>query len=111
MKPMRLPLLLSGLLAAAAAHADPALQLSQGEIFSDPVGSVIEVTLQNGGTGTVVAAVVTCAFAAGGRALGSASTTLYNVLPGEKDTDQVHMMGAKADVASCQISSVSPSQN
>lgn len=107
-----LPLLaLAGLAPVAALAAEPPLTLSQGDIFSDPVGSVMAVSVTNGGTATVGAAVVTCEFTAAGKPAGTASTTIYNIVPGAKGQDQVHLMGARADTASCAISSTAPATN
>lgn len=110
------PMLLAGVAAlgipAGQARADmPGLALSQGDIFSDPVGSVIGVSITNNGSAPLGSAVVTCAFSAGGRPAGSASTNLYNILPGQKGQDQVHMMGVKADKATCSITATTPATN
>lgn len=109
MKPSVLCLALTVLGAGPALAADPALVLSQGGVHSDPVGTVIEVTIQNNGTAPVGSAVVTCDFTAGGKVAGSASTTIYNILPGGNGTDQVHMMGVTAQSAACRIASTAAS--
>lgn len=104
--------LAAALLPAGPARADmPGLALGQGDIFTDAVGSVIGVSITNNGAAAVGSAVVTCAFTAGGKPAGSASTNLYNILPGQKGQDQVHMMGVKADKASCAITASTPSSN
>ncbi|MGA0563281.1 hypothetical protein ACO2RV_12620 [Ancylobacter sp. VNQ12] len=88
--------------------ADPALTLTQGDIFTDPVGTVIGVAVTNGSSATLGSAVVTCAFTAKGKPVGSSSTTIYNIVAGAKGQDQVHLMGAAADGAQCSISSTTP---
>lgn len=108
MKALRHVFAVSVLVWAGAAQADDALTLSQGEIYSDDVGSVIAVSIVNGGTIPIDSAVVTCSFTARGQATGSASTTLFNLLPGSKGEDQVHMMGMRADKAACRISATMP---
>lgn len=107
----RQALLLPGLfLSMVAAHAaDAGLVLTQGEVHTDPVGTVIAVTIQNNGTQTVGSAVVSCEFTVRGKAAGSAATTIYNVLPGGNGADQVHMMGVNADAATCRIGATTPS--
>ena len=105
MKPIGLALLaLVAMPAIAVAQVtDPALQLRQGDIFSDPVGSVIGVTVTNNGSAAIGSVLVTCSFTRGGKAAGSASTTVYNIVAGASGQDQVHLMGAKADKASCTL--------
>lgn len=98
-----------GVLPATA--ADPALKLHQGDIFTDPVGSVMQVAITNGTAATIGSAVVTCAFTAKGQAAGTASTTIFNIVPGAKGEDQVHLMGATADAATCAISATTPAGN
>ncbi len=107
MTPIRFSALLPGLFAGAAAAlaADPALVLSQGGVHTDPVGTVIAVTVQNNGAQAIGSALVTCEFTAGGKVAGSASTTIYNILPGGNGADQVHMMGVDAQSAACRIAS------
>lgn len=93
----------------APAHAaDAALKLEQGDIFTDPVGSVMDVAVVNGTAATLGSAVVTCAFTAKGKAVGSASTTIFNIVPGAKGRDRVQLMGAAADAATCTIASTTP---
>ena len=105
MKPIGLVLLalaaMSGTESALA--ADPALQLQQGDIFSDPIGSVVGVTVTNTGSAAIGSVLVTCSFTAGGKPAGSANTTIYNIVAGANGQDQVHLMGAKADKASCAL--------
>lgn len=105
-------LALSALLFACPAQADDgALTLSQGEIFTDDVGSVIGVAIANGGAVAIESVDVTCSFSARGKSAGSASTTLFNLLPGARGEDQVHMMGTRADEAACRISATKPAVN
>lgn len=103
--------LLLTLAALPAQAADPALKLHQGDIFTDPVGSVMGVSITNGTNATIGSAVVTCAFTAKGKAAGSASTTIFNIVPGDKGQDQVHLMGASADAATCSITATTPAGN
>lgn len=105
MKPVALALLtcLAPLAAVAATASD--LALKQGDIFTDAVGSVIGVAVTNNSNATIGSAVVTCSFTAKGKALGSASTTIYNIVPGAKGQDQVHLISATADAANCSITS------
>ncbi|WP_250152255.1 hypothetical protein [Ancylobacter radicis] len=103
--------LLLVLAALPALAADPALKLHQGDIFTDPVGSVMQVSITNGTAATIGSAVVTCAFTAKGKAAGSASTTIFNIVAGAKGEDQVHLMGASADAASCTITATTPATN
>ena len=88
---------------ATAQVAGTALQLQQGDIFSDPIGSVIGVTVTNTGSAAIGSVLVTCEFTAGGKPAGSASTTLYNIVAGANGQDQVHLMGAKAEKAACKL--------
>ena len=91
---------------APAVAADAGLALVQGKVYSDAVGSVVDVALTNGGAQPVGSAVVTCRFTGrGGQALGAANTSLFNILPGQTGTDQVHLMGAAADKAECTVTS------
>ncbi len=87
----------------SAQAADPALQLQQGDIFSDPIGSVVGITVTNTGSTAIGSVQVTCSFTTGGKPAGSASTTLYNIVAGANGQDQVHLMGAKADAAACTL--------
>lgn len=110
MKPVAFALATLALAAPTLAlAANPALTLLQGDIFTDPVGTVIGVSVLNGTTATIGSAVVTCAFTAKGKPVGSSSTTIYNIVAGDKGQDQVHLMGATADGAQCAISSTTPS--
>lgn len=110
MKPVAIALTALALAAPTLAlAANPALTLAQGDIFNDPVGTVIGVSVTNGTSATVGSAVVTCAFTAKGKPVGSSSTTIYNIVAGDKGQDQVHLMGAAADAAQCAISSTTPS--
>lgn len=109
MMALRHVIAVSALLFASAALADStALTLSQGEVNSDDVGTIIDVAIVNDGTSTFDSAVVTCSFSARGRETGSASTTLFNLLPGSKGQDQVHMLGPRSDKAVCRISATTP---
>lgn len=87
------------------------LTLSQGDVFSDPVGSVINVSVANGTANTVASVLVTCAFTAGGKSLGSSSTTLYNITPSTTGKERVQMMGVKAEAAACSLSNAAPAAN
>ncbi|ADH91629.1 conserved hypothetical protein [Ancylobacter novellus DSM 506] len=98
-------------LATAAYTAETGLTLQQGDIFTNDVGTVMAVSVVNGTANTVGSVAVNCAFTAGGKAVGSAGTTIYNVVAGEKGQDQVHLMGAKADAASCTITSTTAPAN
>ncbi|MCS0502966.1 hypothetical protein [Ancylobacter mangrovi] len=98
------------LAAVPAGAAEPALELHQGQIFSDPVGSVMNVSVTNGTQATLESAVVNCDFTAGSKPAGSASVTLYNIVAGTKGDGQVHLMGVKADTATCAITSTTPPQ-
>lgn len=110
MKPVAIALTALALAAPTLAlAANTALTLAQGDIFTDPVGTVIGVSVTNGTSATVGSAVVTCAFTAKGKPVGSSSTTIYNIVAGDKGQDQVHLMGAAADAAQCSISSTMPS--
>ncbi|MDQ0512071.1 hypothetical protein [Ancylobacter amanitiformis] len=95
-------------LATPAGAADSALVLRQGDIFTDAVGSVIGVAVTNNSAATLGSAVVTCAFTAKGKPIGSASTAIYNIVPGSKGEDQVHLIGATADAATCSITGTTP---
>ena len=109
MMALRHVIAVSALLFASAALADnTSLTLSQGEINSDDVGTVIDVAIVNDGAVTFDSAVVTCNFTSRGKETGSASTTLFNLLPGSKGQDQVHMLGPRSDKAACRISSTKP---
>lgn len=111
MKALRHVIAVSVLLFANAALADnTALTLSQSDLNSDDIGTVIDVAVVNDGTTTYDSAVVTCSFSARGRETGTASTTLFNLLPGSKGQDQVHMLGPRSDKAVCRISATTPSQ-
>ncbi|MBS7539546.1 hypothetical protein [Ancylobacter lacus] len=88
------------------ARADGAT-LTQGDVYTDAVGSVVEVSVRNTGTGTIASAVVTCAFTTAGKPAGSAGTTIYNVVSGTKGTDQIHLIGVRADKAACSLGAVS----
>lgn len=110
MKPVAFALTALALAAPTLAlAANTALTLAQGDIFTDPVGTVIGVSVTNGTSATVGSTVVTCAFTAKGKPVGSSSTTIYNIVAGDKGQDQVHLMGAAADAAQCSISSTTPS--
>lgn len=93
---------------ASAQQADPkfpGLVLSHGDIFTNDVGTVMGVSVVNNTAATVGAVGVICAFTIGGKPAGSAATTIYNIVAGEKGQDQVHLMGPKADAATCAITS------
>ncbi|MDR6954614.1 hypothetical protein J2X65_003988 [Ancylobacter sp. 3268] len=106
-----LVLLAASVAGMVPASADPALKLKQGDIFTDPVGSVMGVSVVNEGQTTIGAAVVTCDFTVSGKAVGTASTTIYNIVAGSTGKDQVHLMGSAADAARCTISSTAPAAN
>jgi hypothetical protein len=109
MMALRHVIAVSALLFANAALADnTALTLSQGDLNSDDIGTVIDVAIVNDGAVTFDSAVVTCSFTAKGKETGSASTTLFNLLPGSKGQDQVHMLGPRSDKAACRISATTP---
>lgn len=99
----------AGTTMARAAVAD--LRLEHGKVFTNDVGSVMAVSIVNGTTSTVGSAVVTCSFTANGQPVGSADTTIFNIVAGEKGQDQVHLMGPKADAATCSITSTTPAGN
>lgn len=98
-------------LSCSSNAGDPTLKLKIGDIFTDPVGSVMNVSVLNEGTAVVGAAVVTCQFTAAGKPVGTASTTIYNIVAGSSGKDQVHLMGTAADAANCVISSTAPAAN
>lgn len=93
---------------ATAQPADSGLTLTQGDIFTNDVGTVIGVSVTNHTSTTVGSVGVTCAFTVKGAPAGSASTTIFNIVAGEKGQDQVHLMGPKADAATCSITSTAP---
>ena len=93
------------LLAGSAAAADSGLKLEQGDIFTNDVGTVMGVSVVNNTSATVGSVAVSCAFTLKGDPVGSASTTLYNIVAGAKGQDQVHLLGPKADAATCSITS------
>jgi len=82
------------------------LALSQGDIFTNDVGTVIGVAVTNNTAATVGSVGVSCSFTVKGKAAGSASTTIYNIVAGAKGQDQVHLMGPQADAASCAMTSI-----
>lgn len=93
---------------ATAQPADSGLVLQQGDIFTNDVGTVMGVSVTNNTPATVGSVGVTCTFTAKGAPAGSASTTIFNIVAGEKGQDQVHLMGPKADAATCAITSTAP---
>ncbi|QIB34337.1 hypothetical protein [Ancylobacter pratisalsi] len=98
----------ASLLAAGSVQAaDPAIKLHQGDMFTDPVGTVLNVSVTNGTPATLASVEVTCDFTSGGKPAGQASTTIYNIVAGAKGEDQVHLMGPEADAATCAIASTS----
>ena len=100
-----------GACATPALADDPTLKVKQGDIFTDPVGTVMGVSVANEGATTVGAVVVTCDFTASGKSAGTASTTIYNILAGGTGKDQVHLLGSVADAAHCAVSSTAPAAN
>lgn len=82
------------------------LALSQGDIFTNDVGTVIGVSVTNSTAATVGSVGVSCSFTVKGKPAGSASTTIYNIVAGAKGQDQVHLMGPRADAASCAMTSI-----
>lgn len=82
------------------------LALSQGDIFTNDVGTVIGVSVANNTAATVGSVGVSCSFTVKGKAAGSASTTIYNIVAGATGQDQVHLMGPRADAASCAMTSI-----
>ncbi|GLK74295.1 hypothetical protein KHC23_06910 [Ancylobacter dichloromethanicus] len=105
-------------LPAAAQQAEPqaaakfsGLVLSQGDIFTNDVGTVMGVSVVNETAATVGSVGVNCAFTVNGKPAGSAGTTIYNIVAGAKGQDQVHLMGPKADAATCTITSTTAPLN
>jgi len=100
------------LLAATAALADDAgLKLEQGDLFTNDVGTVLNVAVVNNTPNTVGSVGVNCAFTAKGAAVGSAGTIIFNIVAGAKGQDQVHLLGPKADAATCSITGTTPPLN
>lgn len=101
---------LPGIAGSALAQAGDArfagLSLTQGDIFTNDVGTVIGVSVTNNTAATVGSVGVTCSFTAKGKPAGSAGTTIYNIVAGAKGQDQVHLMGPQADAASCAMTSL-----
>lgn len=94
----------AALLAIGPLHAaDPALELHQGDLFTDPVGTVLNVSVTNGTAATLGSVEISCDFTSGGKSVGSAGTTLYNIVAGAKGGGQVHLMGPQADAATCAL--------
>lgn len=87
------------------------LTLTPGDIFTNPVGTVMDVSVANGTANTVGSVLVTCAFTAAGKPAGSSGTTLYNITPGMTGKERIQLMGAKADAASCSLSNATPAAN
>jgi len=97
------------LLGGSPAFADnPALQLVQGGLFTDPVGSMLSVSVSNGMAKTLDFAAVKCSFTADGKPAGVAGTRIYNIVAGSTGESQVHLLGTKADAATCEIVGSSP---
>lgn len=107
--------LLPGAMPAALAQAGDArfagLSLTQGDIFTNDVGTVMGVTVANNTAATVGSVTVQCSFTAKGKPAGSAGTTIYNIVAGATGQDRVNLMGPKADAASCTITSIGPPLN
>lgn len=82
------------------------LALTQGDIFSDDVGTMIGVSVANNTAATIGSVDVTCSFTAKGKPAGSASTTIYNIVAGATGQDQVRLMGPKADAATCAMTAL-----
>ncbi|MCK0207149.1 hypothetical protein MWN33_03785 [Starkeya koreensis] len=102
-------LLAAPLSGAGAALADDAgLKLVQGDLFTNDVGSVLNVAVVNDTPNTVGSVGVQCAFTAKGKPVGSAGVIIFNIVAGEKGQDQVHLLGPKADGATCSITGTTP---
>ncbi|WP_371348634.1 hypothetical protein [Ancylobacter sp. IITR112] len=82
------------------------LALSQGDIFTDDVGTMIGVSVTNNTAATIGSVGVTCSFTTKGKPAGSASTSIYNIVAGATGQDQVRLMGPKADAASCAMTAL-----
>lgn len=96
-------------LGAGAARADDAgLKLVQGDMFTNDVGTVLNVSVVNDTANTVGSVGVQCAFTAKGKAVGSSGVIIFNIVAGEKGQDQVHLLGPKADGATCSITGTTP---
>jgi len=97
----------SALLAAggAAAEGAPAgLTLSTDKLRTDAGGAYISVAVANKTPTTFGQIIVTCAFSAGDKTLGTSSTTLFSVVGGTTGNDQVRLFGAtSATAAKCEI--------
>lgn len=106
---LKAPLLCASLLAATMALADDAgLKLDQGDLFTNDVGTVLNVAVVNNTANTVGSVGVNCAFTAKGKSVGSAGTIIFNIVAGEKGQDQVHLLGPKADAATCSLTGTTP---
>lgn len=102
MKPIGFTALL--LCVAGVAVADVAgLTLTQGDIFTNPVGTVMDVSVANGGTATVAAVEVTCTFSSAGKPVGTASSVIYNITPGGTGDGRIQLMGAAGNSATCTL--------
>ncbi|MFT0858575.1 hypothetical protein [Ancylobacter sp. G4_0304] len=100
-------LLLCTPFAAGGAVADVSgLTLTQGDIFADPVGTVMDVSVANSGTATVAAVQVTCTFSEGGKPAGTVSTILYNITAGGTGDGRMQLMGTSAHSATCTLADV-----
>lgn len=87
-----------------AAALAATLELTPGQVRTDPAGAYVTVAVKNTGTDVVPQTQVTCAFFAGKRALGKSSTVLFAIVPGVTGTDQVRLLGAtSATRADCAI--------
>ncbi|MCJ8142640.1 hypothetical protein MKI84_06895 [Ancylobacter sp. A5.8] len=107
MKPIGFAVLLLAPLAASSALADVSgLTLTQGDIFADPVGTVMDVSVANAGANTVAAVQITCTFAEGGKPAGTVSTIIYNITPGGTGDGRIQLMGASAHSARCTLADV-----
>lgn len=106
-----LPLAANSALAQQDEAKFPGLVLSHGDLFTNDVGTVMGVSVVNNTPNTVGAVGISCTFTAKGQPAGSAGTTIYNIVAGEKGQDQVHLMGPKADAATCSIISTAAPLN
>ncbi|TCT04746.1 hypothetical protein [Aquabacter spiritensis] len=79
-------------LAQTAAPAQATLTLAADPVVTDPAGSFVTVRVTNSGASPVAQVKVGCEFFAGGKSLGSSSTTLYAIVPGVTGTDQVRLI-------------------
>lgn len=89
---------------SAGTAAAAGLELTAGQVRTDPAGAYVTVAVKNTGTEVVAQTQVNCAFFASKKALGKSSTVLFAIVPGVTGTDQVRMLGAtSANRAECAI--------